>query len=150
MAWVFCFGVGRPLYWPSNFKCSIPVSTPFIFTLPSATVIRYFWDIIFFLLLLGHLRTLRKRYLFGAAVCCGVQIFYMTTIGYCLTIAFLAYMAAFMIVGHLRPLVCKKVHGCCLVLRLFGHRAFDNRASVGTYPGPAFMGPGILAKYAGI
>ena len=48
---------------------------PFIFTFPSATVMRYFWDIIFFLLLLGHLRTLRKRYLVGAAVCCGAADF---------------------------------------------------------------------------
>jgi len=82
--------------------------TPFIFTFPSATVMRYFWDIIFFLLLLGHLRTLRRRYLFGAAICCGAQIFCMPTCGYCLTIAFFAYVAAFMILGYLRSLVCKK------------------------------------------
>ncbi len=83
-------------------------AAPFIFTFPSSTVVRYFWDIIFFLLLLGHLRTLRKRYLFVAAICCGVQIFWMTTCGYCLTIVFIAYEAAFMVLGHLRSLVCKK------------------------------------------
>ncbi len=83
--------------------------TPFIFTLPSATVVRYFWDILFFLSLLGHLRTLRKRYLFRAAVCCGVQIFFMTTSGYCLTIAFIAYLTAFMVLEHLRPLVCESI-----------------------------------------
>ncbi len=83
--------------------------TPFIFTFPSATVMRYFWDIIFFLSLLGHVRTLRKRYLFAAAVCCGVQIFYMTTCGYCQMIALIAYVTAFMILGHLRSLVCKNI-----------------------------------------
>jgi hypothetical protein len=83
--------------------------SPFVFTLPSATVIRYFWDIFFFLFLLGHLRSLRKRYLFAAAVCCGAQIFCMTTCGYCLTIAFMAYIASFLIVGELRKLVCKNI-----------------------------------------
>ncbi len=82
---------------------------PFIFTFPSATVMRYFWDIIFFLFLLGHLRTLRKRYLVAAAICCGVQIFCMTTCGYCLTIALVAYVTAFMVLGHFRSLVCKNV-----------------------------------------
>lgn len=78
--------------------------TPFIFTLPSATVMRYCWDIVFFLALLAHLRLLRKRYLLLAALCCGVQIFCMTTTGYCLTIAFLAYVMAFILVKDLRNL----------------------------------------------
>jgi len=82
-------------------------NAPFVFTYPSHTVMRYFGDIIFFLFLLGHLRTLRKRYLFLAAICCGVQIFCMTTSGYCLAIAFMAYGGAFMMLGHLRPLICK-------------------------------------------
>ena len=82
---------------------------PVIYTLPSATVVRYFWDIIFFLFLLGHLGTLRKRYLFGASLACGVQIFYMTTCGYCLTIALVTYVVAFMILEDLRALVCKNV-----------------------------------------
>ncbi len=83
--------------------------TPFIFTFPSATVMRYFWDIIFFLLLLAHLRTLRGRYLFGAAMCCGAQVFCMTTCGYCLTLALVAYLAAFLVLENLRPLVCKNI-----------------------------------------
>ena len=82
---------------------------PFVFTYPSATVMRYFWDIVFFLILLRHLRTLSKRYLYGAAVCCGIQTFYMPTCGYCLTIAFLSYVAALLILGDLRALVCKSI-----------------------------------------
>ena len=83
--------------------------TPFVFTFPSATVMRYFWDIFFFLFLLAHLHSLRKRYLLSAAICCGVQIYCMTTCGYCLTIALVAYVAALMIVKDLRLLVCKNI-----------------------------------------
>jgi hypothetical protein len=91
-----------------KFQMFHATAAPFIFTFPSTTVMRYCWDIVFFFMLLGHLRTLRKRYLFTAAICCGLQIFCMTTCGYCLTIAFLAYLAVFIIMKHLRSLVCKR------------------------------------------
>jgi len=84
-------------------------NAPFVFTYPSHTVMRYFWDMAFFLLLWEHLIHARKRYLFLSAICCGVQIYWMPTSGYCLTIAFLSYLAARVILKHYRSLIVKDI-----------------------------------------
>jgi len=75
---------------------------PFVFTLPSATVVRYFWDIVFFILLYMHLYTFERRYFFLACISCGIQIFWMTTCGYCQTLALVAYALSCFIMPEIR------------------------------------------------
>ncbi len=89
-----------------KFQMFHPGVAPFVFNFPSATVMRYFWDIVFFLFLWGHLSTFKKRYLYAAAICVALQIFCMPTCGYCLGIALLAYVTALMVLDHLRVLAC--------------------------------------------
>lgn len=76
---------------------------PFVFTLPSATVSRYVFDLPVFFLLYYHIRTGHRILPVLAAVLCGISIFYVTSTGMCLALTLAAYLTAHLLTGHLRP-----------------------------------------------
>jgi len=51
---------------------------PFIFTYPQVTPLRFFWDSVFFLMLILHTQTGRMRWLYGASAVAGFYVFYIT------------------------------------------------------------------------
>ncbi len=62
---------------------------PCVFNYPSATVMRFFWDILFFWCVWMFLHEpQKKRYLAGAAITAGVAVFYMSSTGMCLVLTF--------------------------------------------------------------
>ena len=68
----------------------------FIWQTPSATILRYFWDSIFFLLLINHVQTGFRRFLWGAGLCAGAALCYLTDSGIYLLIAFYTYLLMIM------------------------------------------------------
>ncbi len=65
---------------------------PFVLTYPSATVMRYFFDIFFFLLLWRHLKSLRPAWLLAAGVLSGWACFYTDSTGLFLMGTFYFYL----------------------------------------------------------
>ncbi|MDP2654116.1 MAG: hypothetical protein Q8Q08_08810 [Candidatus Omnitrophota bacterium] len=63
---------------------------------PGRTVIRYFFDIFFFLMILAHLRTGKKGWLMGLAALSGFSVSYMTDTGAYLVFCFYVYLIALM------------------------------------------------------
>ncbi len=65
---------------------------PIVFTYPSATIIRYCFDVIFLLLIWMHLSKEKKGCLLGAAALSGFAIFYLTDTGVYLCATYYAYL----------------------------------------------------------
>ena len=74
----------------------------FIWQTPSATIIRYFWDSVFFLLLIRHVQTGSGRFLWSSGLCVGVALCYLTDTGLYLIVAFYAYLFLTMIIPACR------------------------------------------------
>ncbi len=65
---------------------------PLVFHYPSTTVLRFIWDVGVFLCLWRHAQTKRVPWLFAAATLVGFAIFYLSSTGLCLLLAFGAYV----------------------------------------------------------
>lgn len=65
---------------------------PFALTYGSATVLRYWFDMIVFLMLLMHADHGRRRYMLIAGLACGAQLFYIPTDGVYLSAGYAAYL----------------------------------------------------------
>ncbi|MFA5260419.1 MAG: hypothetical protein WC450_04250 [Candidatus Omnitrophota bacterium] len=74
----------------------------FIWQTPSATIIRYFWDSIFFLLVIRHAQTGGKRFLWAAGLCSGAALCYLSDTGLYLLLALYAYLFLIMIIPACR------------------------------------------------
>ncbi len=81
-----------------------PLAYPFIFTYPSGTVLRYCWDIAFFISMFMVLVQGRGMFLGVAACIAGLSLFHMTTTGMCLSLAFYVALVALMVFPTLRPI----------------------------------------------
>lgn len=75
---------------------------PIVFTYPSDTIFRYALDVVFFTLMLGHLKSGRLSILLSASAVCGIAVFYMTTTGISMTLTWLTYLAGTIIFPDLR------------------------------------------------
>lgn len=87
--------------------------SPLIWIYPSATSIRFFFDIVFFMALLKHLRTSKTGYLLLAGVWAGMAIFWMTSTGVFMTATFFFYLIAVFLQKDTRPTI---KHGVGLFL----------------------------------
>ena len=85
-----------------NIQMFHPGSFPFALTYPSATVIRFFWDIVFFLCLLFYSRNNQRLWIIMAGCVAGVAVFYMSSTGLCLVLSFYAFLAAQVILPQQR------------------------------------------------
>ena len=78
---------------------------PFIFALPSATAIRYWFDVVFLLTIVFHLKTNKKIFLWLSTIVCGVAIYYLISVGVYMLAAFYAYLFCLILVPHFRPMI---------------------------------------------
>jgi len=81
---------------------------PIIWRYPSTVVVRYFFDIPFFVLILLHLRKLSTAYLVLAGVLCGLAAFYVTDSGVYLTMTYYGYLFLLLILPATRQTYCAK------------------------------------------
>lgn len=65
---------------------------PFVFNYPYSTVVRFWFDVIVFSLLLAHIRRGHFYFLVSAAAVCGLAIFYVTDTGVYLLLAYAFYL----------------------------------------------------------
>ncbi|MBI4309007.1 MAG: hypothetical protein HY591_01605, partial [Candidatus Omnitrophica bacterium] len=79
-----------------------PGAFPFALTYPSTTAVRFFWDIVFFILIWLYLGKQEQKWLAAAAVCAGLAVFYMSSTGLCLAFAFYVFLAAQVILPQRR------------------------------------------------
>ncbi len=82
---------------------------PLVYTYPSATPLRFFFDVAVFFSLWRHIKTKHSLFLYAAAFFCGFMLFYMTAEGLYITGAFYVYLLMGMAsrpghlsLGHLR------------------------------------------------
>jgi hypothetical protein len=80
---------------------------PLVFTYPMATVWRFWFDVIFFILIFLHVRAPRRRLLFAAAVVCGAALYHMIDTGVYLTATFYAYLIMHAVLKDLRQHLCR-------------------------------------------
>jgi hypothetical protein len=76
-----------------------PGNYPFIFNYPYSTVIRFGFDIIVLLLLLGHLRLGSFYFLVAAALVCGTALFHVSDTGVYLLLTYVFYLGWLAIEG---------------------------------------------------
>ncbi len=80
-------------------------AVPFIWHYPNATVIRYFFDIFFFLLLFSHGHSKRNLYLILAAICSGFAVFYVSDTGIYQLMTYFVYLLILLFVREQREII---------------------------------------------
>lgn len=70
---------------------------PFSLTYGSATVLRFWWDSLFFVALWMHISTQQRRWIIAAALASGIQLFYLTSEGVYLYAALGAYLLLYVL-----------------------------------------------------
>lgn len=94
---------------------------PFVFTYPSATPMRFCFDILFMASIFGHLVSHRRIFLMSAGLWAGAAIFHLTAEGLYLAAAFYFYLIAHVLTPHYRKRVYSSskdivfVAGCFLM-----------------------------------
>jgi len=84
---------------------------------PSTSVVRYFFDGLFFLLLVFHNRNIEKKiYLFGIALLNGIALFYILDTGIYLLITAYAYLVMTLIVPAYREKMYKQIKDYALLI----------------------------------
>jgi hypothetical protein len=73
---------------------------PFIFGIPNGLVVRYCWDIIFFMLLYRHIQKAEAWTLLLLAICAGGSLVYVSDTGGYLIITFYAYLLYLLAANH--------------------------------------------------
>ncbi len=91
----------------------------FIWQTPSATLIRYFWDVVFFTFLLKHLQTGKRRYQWAAGFCVGLALCYLTDTGLYLLMALYVYMLLSMLIPGCRDMLYPSRKDLFVALCLF-------------------------------
>ncbi len=81
------------------------MSYPLVFTYPASTPARYFLDVFCFLAVTAHITSGRKIFLLLGGTVCGLALFYMTTNGVCLALAFYTYGLLLLLRPDMRQLV---------------------------------------------
>lgn len=94
---------------------------PIIWRYPSTTVVRYFFDIPFFILVLWHLKKPSSGYLVAAGIICGVAIYYLTDSGVYLAVTYCAYVILLLTLPATRSFYWQKHHGLKDVLGHVGY-----------------------------
>lgn len=85
-----------------------PGDYPFVFTYPSATVIRYFFDIFVLAAIYCHLQRGRSGWLLLAGALSGFSVYYMDSTGTFLLAAFYAYLVCILMMPYTRSMLYKK------------------------------------------
>lgn len=92
---------------------------PFVFTYPSATPMRFCFDILFMASVFGHLVSHRRIFLLGAGLFAGAGIFHLTAEGLYLTAALYFYLLAHVLTPHYRRYVCSSAKDIVFIVGCF-------------------------------
>ena len=96
-----------------------PGGYPFMLTYPSATVIRYFFDIFILAAIYLHLQSKSGRWLWVAGALSGFSVFYMDSTGTFLLAAYWAYLVCLLIMPYTRALLYKAPRDAGIILGYF-------------------------------
>ncbi len=78
---------------------------PIIWKYPNGTVVRYFFDIVFFILIFMHGRSKNNGYLALAALCSGFSVFYVSDCGIYQLVTYFAYLGILLILPEYRKIL---------------------------------------------
>jgi len=81
----------------------------FVWQFPQSTVVRYFFDTMFFILILLHVRTTKGFFIIMGAVLAGINLFYMNDAGMFILVSFYAYGLLLLILPQARGLVYRSI-----------------------------------------
>ena len=95
------------------------VTDPFIWRHPSATPIRFCYDVLFLFFILQHIRTSSRIFLFLAATSCSLAIVHMTDSGVYLLITFFSYLLWVLIIPQYRSLILNSGKDLLWILTYF-------------------------------
>ena len=90
-----------------------------IWQFPMITVVRYFFDIIFFILVCLHLRTTNRTLIAASGLVCGLALFYISGTGIYLLAAYYAYVFFVFFMPHTRPLIYRTAKDILFIVLLF-------------------------------
>jgi hypothetical protein len=150
------------MLWGIRVQMFHPGDYPFVLTYPSATVIRYFFDIFVMAAIFRHLQQGNFRWLLFAGALSGFAVYYMDSTGVFLLCSFYAYLLCLLIMPYTRSMLYQKpgdivalggyvvlpllvafglfwsVAGQHLFQALFWHNFFETveyfLSGIGTYP----------------
>ena len=95
------------MLWGIRVQMFHPGDYPFVLTYPSATVIRYFFDIFVLAAIYCHLQRGRSGWLWLAGLLSGFAVYYMDSTGIFLLIAYWAYLACILVMPYTRSMLYK-------------------------------------------
>jgi len=95
------------MLWGIRVQMFHPGVYPFIFTYPSATVVRYFFDLFVLAAIFCHLQRGNPGWLWAAGLLSGFAVFYMDSTGVFLLAAFYAYLVCLLIMPYTRTVLYK-------------------------------------------
>jgi len=95
------------MLWGIRVQMFHPGDYPFVLTYPSATVVRYFFDIFVMAAIFRHLQKGRPGWLLAAGALSGFAVFFMDSTGVFLLAAFYAYLACLLIMPYTRSMLYK-------------------------------------------
>ncbi len=117
------------------------VEVPVLWQVPQSTVVRYFFDVVFFLLLFGHAQTAQSRYLWLAGLLVGLSIFYINDTGVYQLLVLYAYLLLLFVIPVWRE---SGRSGMVRYLKLFIQGALP--LAVALLLSGIFIGPKILSQ----
>ncbi len=103
------------MLWGIRVQMFHPGDYPFVLTYPSATVVRYFFDIFVMAAIFRHLQRGHPGWLWAAGALSGFTVFFVDSTGIFLLAAFYAYLVCLLIMPHTRSMIYKKKKGLVLV-----------------------------------
>jgi len=96
------------MLWGIRVQMFHPGTYPFVLTYPSATVVRYFFDIFVMFTIYRHLQSGRQIWLLAAGALSGFSVFYVDSTGVFLLAAFYAYLACLLMMPYTRRMLYQK------------------------------------------
>lgn len=97
---VMLWGIREQMFHPGDY--------PFVLTYPSATVIRYFFDIFVMAAIYCHLQRGRSGWLLCAGALSGFAVYYIDSTGVFLLAAYYAYLVCLLMMPYTRSMLYKK------------------------------------------
>ena len=96
------------MLWGIRVQMFHPGDYPFVLTYPSATVVRYFFDIFVMACIYRHLQKGHPGWLLAAGALSGLAVYYMDSTGIFLIVALYAYLVCLLIMPSTRSMLYKK------------------------------------------
>lgn len=102
--------------WGIRVQMFHPGDYPFVLTYPSATVIRYFFDIFVMAAIFLHLQKGNLRWLIAAGILSGLSVFYVDSTGVFLVVAYYFYIFCLLLMPYTRRMLYHKPQDIALII----------------------------------